>query len=118
MLSITPTVSCPGTNANPPRKSPVYCSWSVPQRPHASTRRTASSSPCSGTGSSRATSVRGFSSTNARADRDDTTAELPASLRARFGVFQLEQEGLALRAPAVVADAAARGHDAVARDDD
>src|SRR3954447_11763649 len=67
MASTIPTDSCPGTKAKPGCKSPVHCSWSVPHRPQASTRSSPSSSPTSGTASSRPTSRRGASSTIARA---------------------------------------------------
>ena len=36
-----PTDSWPGTNGGNAPSAPVYCSWSVPQSPHASTRRSA-----------------------------------------------------------------------------
>ena len=56
----------------------MYCSWSVPHSPHASTRSTASSSPRSGTANSRATSVRGFSSTKAAPIESTRPRRLPA----------------------------------------
>ena len=59
MRSMVPTVSCPGTNANVAGRCPVYCSWSVPHRPHASTRSTASSSETSGIGKERSSRRRG-----------------------------------------------------------
>src|ERR1700693_2086857 len=65
--SITPTVSWPGTKANPAGSVPVNCSWSVPQRPHASTRRIAPSSPTSGMANPCRTRCRGASSTIAEA---------------------------------------------------
>ena len=59
-----PTTSWPGMKACP--EAPVYCSWSVPHRPQASTRRIPVSDRTAGTGCSTATRCRGASSTRAR----------------------------------------------------
>ena len=67
-------VAQPGTNANPPASSPVYCSWSVPHSPQACTRTSASSSPTAGREISWSTRRRGRSSTNARALADSRIA--------------------------------------------
>ena len=56
-----------GRTAEPGCSWPVYCSWSVPHSPHASTRSSPSSSPISGSSNDRSTRCRGVSSTRARA---------------------------------------------------
>src|SRR5262245_41092945 len=64
--SITPSGSCPGTSGKRTGITPAYCSASLPQMPHASTRRSALSSSISGSGSSRSSSRRGPVCTTAR----------------------------------------------------
>src|SRR2546427_2968070 len=66
MRSITPSGSCPGTTGRRTGRTPAYCSASLPQMPHASTRRRALSSSMSGTGSSRSSRRRGAVCTTAR----------------------------------------------------
>src|SRR5436305_263587 len=48
-----------------PKRSPLHCSWSVPQSPHASTSSSASSSPISGIGKRSTRISRGERSTAA-----------------------------------------------------
>src|SRR5207247_3202633 len=66
MRSITPSGSWPGTTGRRTGRTPAYCSASLPQMPHASTRRSALSSSISGTGSSRSSRRRGAVCTTTR----------------------------------------------------
>ena len=66
IFSITPSGSWPGTTGIGAGMTPRYCSSSLPQMPHASTRRSALSSSMSGIGRSRSSSVRGAVWTTAR----------------------------------------------------
>ena len=66
--SMIPSGSCPGTiGSHWPPMLPLYCSTSLPQIPHASTRSSPpSSGPITGRGNSRISSCRGPVCTTAR----------------------------------------------------
>src|SRR6266849_8209779 len=72
MRSMIPSGSWPGMRGKRTGSTPVYCSASLPQMPHASTRRSALSSSMSGRGNSRSSSERGPFCTTARVDRGAT----------------------------------------------
>src|SRR5215475_1327526 len=67
--SMIPNGSCPGITGRRTGMVPVYCSTSLPQMPHASTRSKAPSSSSGGIGSSRNSSRRGAVWTMARVVR-------------------------------------------------
>ena len=77
IASIVPSGSCPGITGSGVRSTPSYCSWSLPQMPHASTRSSAVSASISGSGSSRGSSRRGAVCTMASVFRVDMRDHCP-----------------------------------------